>query len=125
MDMKEFLELSQANLSPQAKPNEDRAHLEGAAKVAAMLNREEREGTFAGYRPGLPTAEQVQAQEARGGWWMRMCGSGPPDFVRLFVCAQKSGQIRCQGEGRAYGGGYEFRPCLADGTPVGWPSPGT
>lgn len=30
MNVKEFLELSQANLSPQAKLDEDRAHLEGA-----------------------------------------------------------------------------------------------
>lgn len=99
------------------------ADREVAAEVAAILNGEEREGTFAGYRLGLPSAEQVQTHEACGGWWMRLCGSGPPEFVRLFICVQKGGQIRYQdndSEGRAYGVGYEFRPCLADGTPVRW-----
>lgn len=54
--------------------------------------------------------------------------TGRVRFATLDHDLSVEGQIRCQydgGEGRAYSGGYEFRPCLADGTPVGWPSPGT
>lgn len=100
------------------------ADREVAAEVAAMLNGEMRDGAFAGYRRELPTAEHVAAHEAAGGYWMKRCGGGPPDFVCLSINEQKSGRIWEHDNGRegpAYGGGYEFRPCLEDGTPVRWP----
>lgn len=78
------------------------------------------------YRPGLPSAEQVRAHEARGGVWQVLVAEGWVVIhgLRAFAGGVAAFSERKQAwliEEPARWLNVKTRPCLADGTPCPWP----
>lgn len=84
------------------------------------------------YRKGLPSIEDVQAHEARGGWWQLAYNSGGAALVYMadggpgFLDWRMAGEsanwrriswVEARQDGRSY------RPCTSDGVPCAWPLP--
>ena len=95
-----------------------------APKLAREVVRLRGATTTVEYRPGLPTAEQVQAHEARGGVWMTLV-EGRASIDRMHV--DGAGRVAWTTLGGAPLGAwmvderFSARPCLPDGTPCQWP----
>ncbi len=79
-----------------------------------------------GYRPGLPTVEQVRAHEARcpraGGWttWQRQYPGNAANIVLLIAVAGAIWVADGGSRRRLTASACQWRPCLLDGTPCPW-----